>query len=104
MKTEITPEVIEALRTLRKTYLYPAEQAAWDILDNAGIFSAIDEATGYDVDPAPERVSKCTCQPQQIPTGDVVHSHWCPGDPAQWGDMAFRDAMAEQNKREDEIR
>jgi hypothetical protein len=94
---EITPEVIEALRKLRKTYLYPAEQAAFDTLDNAGVFAAIDEAAGYDTAPESQQVSKCTCpviEGYDIVNGGIKrgrnHSQGCPGDPAEWGDMATR--------------
>ena len=49
----ITPEVIKALAWLRKGWNGDnSERAidALDILDNAGIFSKIDEASGYDID------------------------------------------------------
>jgi hypothetical protein len=140
----VTPEVIAALADLRRGKDALVWQDAIKILDNAGVFAAIDEATGYDVDsnpslvewaaaqpvskctcPADERLksgtdnhyiecpeapvskctcppsyaanqhhdrgcpgdpfdwaSKCTCQPQQIPTGEVLHSHWCDESPA----------------------
>lgn len=90
----VTTEMIEALRTLRmksRVWFDQDAQDAVDILDNAGVFAAIDEATGYDIDPAPERVSKCTC-PQggfTRPTG--THRPGCPGDPAEYGDNAFTD-------------
>lgn len=88
---EITPEIIRALRTLREGNAYVYELTdAFEILDNAGVFAAIDEATGYDIDPAPERVSKCTC-PGGTGEGQK-HLTGCPGDPAEWGDMAYRDA------------
>lgn len=67
MKIEITPEVIAALGVLRDSILLLDQNVrqAVDVLDNAGIFHLIDEATGYDVDP----------QPEQVSTG-------CPGDTA----------------------
>ena len=92
----ITPEVIKALRTLRNSAGTPgvhhqrAMKSALDILDNAGVFSEIDEATGYDVDPEPEQVSKCTCP--RTYGGEFLrmgHRTGCPGDPAEWGDMAY---------------
>lgn len=106
----IAPEVIEALRTLRNSAGTPgaahqrAMKTALDFLDNAGVFAAIDEATGYDIDPAPEKVSKCTC-PGGTWEGQK-HLTGCPGDPAEWGDAAFKypvrndwdAAQAEQNK------
>lgn len=62
MKIEITPEVIAALVVLRKVgNLSRDVRQAVDVLDNAGVFRAIDEATGYDGAPEPGRVSKCTC-------------------------------------------
>lgn len=87
----ITPEVIEALRTLRmSTHLHEALGRAIDVLDNAGVFAAIDEATDYDVDPEPVKVSKCTCT--QLHRGQESHDPNCPGDPAEWGDMAYTTA------------
>lgn len=52
VKPEIAPEVIEALRVLRGERHSDTGSFldAVDILDNAGIFAAIDEATGYDVE------------------------------------------------------
>jgi hypothetical protein len=98
----ITPEVVQALRYLRNpNTLYPSKMVdALNVLDNAGIFAAIDEATGYDIDPEPERVSKCTCPPEMADHLFVKHLTGCPGDPAEWGDSAFRDAMSEQNRRD----
>lgn len=87
----ITPEVIEALRTLRDQAPFSPRSVqvrkAIDTLDNAGFFREIDEATGYDVSPTPVKVSKCTCQ--TIPGGSNAHRSDCPGDPAEWGDMAY---------------
>lgn len=89
---KITPEVIEALRYLRNTPHHGTADMV-NVLDNAGIFSLIDEATGYDVDPAPERVSKCTCGHSRVSfpaaLGEDMHAAGCPGDPAEWGDMAY---------------
>lgn len=91
MKPSITPEIIEALATLRyDRKISAAIEEAVNILDNAGIFVAIDEATGYDVDPEPERVSKCTCT--QLHRGQEAHDRGCPGDPAEWGDTAYTTA------------
>lgn len=99
----ITPEVIKALQVLRKLTHSIEVQFAIADLDNAGIFSAIDEATGYDIDPAPERVSKCTCPASRVafPTklGNDLHTANCPGDPAVWGDLAFTTAEALENER-----
>ena len=84
----VTPEVIEALAWLRKGWDGDNSERAitcLDILDNAGIFAAIDEVTGYDVNP--EQVSKCTCD--ELDDRNGAHHHGCPGDPAEWGDMAF---------------
>lgn len=93
VKPDIAPEVIEALRTLRNTHYADMNwQNAFEVLDNAGIFADIDEATGYDVDPEhEERVSKCRCQAYNTP---APHETGCPGDPAEWGDMAFTTARA----------
>lgn len=86
---KITPEVIRALRTLREfarnSPYKGVEALAIDVLDNAGIFAPIDETTGYDIDPEPERISKCTC-PGWKPNGlgEVeTHRQGCPGDPAE---------------------
>lgn len=89
MNLNITPEVIAALKWLRNGWDGDnSEQAiqALNILDNAGVFAAVDEATGYDVNPE-QRVSKCTCS--QLHRGKESHDLDCPGDPAEWGDLAF---------------
>lgn len=92
----VTPEVIQALSLIRSQPGSTSEEAlanvlgAIDILDNAGIFAAIDEATGYDVDPQPQRTSKCTCSPLRT-VAENRHSAGCPGDPAEWGDLAYTD-------------
>lgn len=90
MKIEITSEVITALHNLRAG-VHVAE--AVNTLDNAGVFRAIDEATGYDVAPEPGRVSKCTCGYLETVRRGLggEHTRGCPGDPAEWGDMAFTD-------------
>lgn len=90
VKPETAPEVVQALRTLRHLTWRTSTDAIKDainILDNAGIFRSIDEFTGYDIDPEPERVSKCTCPGVHAATG--VHDRGCPGDPAEWGDLAY---------------
>lgn len=87
---QITPEVIAALKWLRNGWDGDnSEQAikALDILDNAGVYAEIDEATGYDVSPE-QRVSKCTCH-NRIGLTPEQHENDCPGDPAEWGDLAF---------------
>lgn len=85
---KITPEMVEALRKLRSDGRYHGVtrpfRDAFDVLDNAGVFKAIDEHTGYDVEPE-AKVSKCTC-----PKALVDHLRGCPGDPAEWGDSAYR--------------
>lgn len=111
----VTPEMIEALLMLRRSvrgYGMDTQTAqALVILDDAGIFAVIDEATGYDVDPEPEPVqvgseewhslmgaalaetplyahrkrdSKCTC-----PAARAHHLNRCPRSPAKWGDTAY---------------
>lgn len=54
---DVTPEIIEALRTLRAFAAGPtlpnSVRAAVNTLDNAEVFAVIDEQTGYDVDPEP---------------------------------------------------
>lgn len=102
VKPEISNKVIEALRTLRLESLKWFDQDAQDalnVLDNAGVFRAIDEASGYDIDPAPAPVSKCTCIKRTFPIAVKNHSAGCPGDPAEWGDMAYTTATAAQNVR-----
>lgn len=105
----ITPEMTAALAALRG---FARKESGWavrdaiNVLDNAGIFAAIDEATGYDVDPEPEQVSKCSC-PGGTWDGQQ-HLTGCPGDPSEWGDMAYTpkypvrndwdDAQDEQNR------
>lgn len=86
---KVTPEVIEALTVIRGVWHDDATQRALDVLDNAGIFAAIDEANGYDVafTPEPVRVSRCTC-PDGLWDGEE-HLRGCLGDPAEWGDMAY---------------
>lgn len=85
---KITPEVIRALAMLRNNASnWNSLRQAADILDNAGIFAPIDETTGYDIDPV-ERISKCTCHP--APDARSSHHYGCPGDPAEYGDMAFK--------------
>lgn len=89
----ITPALIRALQTVRNNLhgMSTVVTEAVNALDNAGIFAAIDEATGYDVDPEPERVSKCVC-PDELGS---LHRAGCPGDPAEWGDMAYTTAPVE---------
>jgi len=117
----ITPELIEALHTIRTMELTtPAGRLvmieAVRTLDDAGIFAAIDEATGYDVDSEPGRISRCTCPDTDYRQATGNHHANCPGDPAEWGDLAYapntkawreaietdriRHWMAEQNRRE----
>ena len=90
----VTPEMIEALKNLRELRTHFSGPAgicfrqSIDTLDNAGVFAAIDEATGYDIDPAPEPVSKCTCP--AAPRKGWDHFTGCPGDPAEWGDLAYK--------------
>lgn len=85
MRVEITPETIEALRVLRTNVrsdeTSEAVAQAIVILDNAGIFASVDEATRYDTDPEPERVSKCTCT--QLHRGQEAHDRGCPAGYAQ---------------------
>lgn len=87
----ITSEMIQALAALRNNVRSDetSETVAQAIvvLDNAGIFAAIDSATGYDITPAPERVSKCTCPVLERKYGG--HHPGCPGDAAEWGDLAY---------------
>lgn len=80
----VTPEVIEAVAYLRNwMVINPNMKEAFDVLDNAGVFKEIDDATGYDVNPQAEPVSKCTC-----PAAMAHHLEGCPGDPEEWGDLA----------------
>lgn len=85
MRVEITPETIEALRVLRTNVrsdeTSEAVAQAIVILDNAGIFASVDEATRYDTDP--ERVSKCTCQHATGMDGSTPHNPGCPAGYAQ---------------------
>lgn len=138
MNANTTPEVIEALANLRKylgtTNVWLGQQL--DFLDNAGTFSAIDEASNYGEDPAggsmarfcncgdsstspcivkghPVKASECTCpaierersgtdnhyiECPEAPVSKCTcpaqdhggkHAPACPGDPAEWGDMAY---------------
>lgn len=80
---DVTPEIIEALRTLRAFATGPtlpnSVRAAVNTLDNAGIFAVIDEQTDYDVDPEPARtVATCNL------------------DPAEWGDTTREDMARHQ--------
>lgn len=102
IKTEVTSEMIVALAKLREHAGYYSDiRGSFELLDNAGVFAAIDEATGYDVNPvqvgsdewraamgaalaetplyAPrrqEQTSRCTC-----PEGEVHHWNTCPEYP-----------------------
>lgn len=67
---KITPEVTEALAKLRNThYADMSWQDTFEILDNAGVFSAIDEA-----------ISKCDCPPSYA--ANDHHRYTCPVAPA----------------------
>jgi hypothetical protein len=100
---KVSAEVIRALATIRAFAQGERRDVSHEInvLDNAGVFAAIDEATGYDVDPEP-----CTCPELSHRTG--IHVHGCPerpvskcvcpdelgslhraGCPGEWGDMAY---------------
>lgn len=63
--TKISPEVIAALRVLREQDRGPEFRDAMSVLDNAGIFAAIDAAaectcpSGYDF--INGGVGQCTC-------------------------------------------
>ena len=85
----VTPEVVQALRTLRGDGKYHGMtrpfRDAFNILDNAGIFSAIDEASDYGTVPSPDakpQVSTCTCPIGAGPVWGRDHLNGCPGDPA----------------------
>lgn len=92
----ITPEVIKALRTLRMHVKFYADiNSEFNVLDNAGVFSAIDavecscpqgwkyhanncvEYPGQEQRPAPKQVSKCTC-PDELGS---LHRKSCPEYP-----------------------
>ena len=67
----ITPEVVAALALLRRTYMSDSVEHAFDVLDNAGVFTAIDEAAGYgmfDVPTAPS--TDCDCQMARLADHD----------------------------------
>lgn len=93
VKPDVAPEVIEALRFLRQLTHSIEVQFAICELDNAGIFAAIDEASNYGEDPVPVKVSRCTCPPpygsDRSTRVSGHHLTGCPGDPAEWGDMAY---------------
>lgn len=84
----ITPELIEALWTLRVHVKYrslsDSVKDAINTLDNAGVFAALDEASNYEATPVPKMVSRCDCTPTW-----VGHMPGCPGDPSEWGDTAY---------------
>lgn len=76
---DVTPEIIEALRTLRLHRENDVDlEHAVNTLDNAGVFAVIDEQTGYDVDPEPAPAVDTT------PSGYEL-------DAAEWGDTTRAD-------------
>jgi len=112
MSEKITPEVIEALRTLRKIAWGGDIEDAINVLDNAGVFAAIDEATGYDINPTrkPDRYkllpkrdwqehmramsitdARALLVNEPQAAVDRGMAERIPGDPAEWGDAAFVD-------------
>jgi hypothetical protein len=85
MTSTFSPEVIEALASLR-TYAgkYPTMglSDAVNTLDNAGVFAALDEQTGYTAaeDILAEAVSR-----------SLDEAAGGPLDPAEWGDLSRTD-------------
>lgn len=80
---DVTPEIINALRTLRGFASGPtlpgSVREAINTLDNAGVFAAIDEQTDYDVD------------------GGLLAAHQLPDvDAAEWGDTTRADMARHQ--------
>lgn len=70
---KVTREMVDALRTLRlesRKWFDQNALDALDILDNAGVFKAVDEHTGYDIDGSGEK--SCTC-----PSALVNHLRDC---------------------------
>lgn len=83
-----SPEVVDALATIRERIAGKAWAAmptdweldvaeAFNILDNEGVFREIDEATGYDINPAP-----------YLPLGD----------PAEMGDLVAKVTLVTTDK------
>lgn len=60
----VTPQVIEALRWLREESRGEGSEDPFNILDNAGVFAAIDEAATVNPEPEYEWV--------ETPTGEWV--------------------------------
>lgn len=78
--SDITPEVIEALAYLRRMWnLDATAKQRFDVLDNAGIFAAIDEASDYDTDTEPVRVRECTCHVRGFLDKSGPHAPGCGG-------------------------
>jgi hypothetical protein len=88
---KVPKELVKAVALLRSSIhsLSTSIVEAFNALDNAGVFGAIDDATGYDIEPdLTVPVGKCDCTPTW-----VGHMPGCPRDPAEWGDMAFTTAQ-----------
>jgi hypothetical protein len=102
MTTKITPEMIDALNTLREfaqssthnslNTLSRDTAEAINTIDDAGIFAAIDEETGYDIDPG---ISTQSAMDGKIyrSDGSVLPA---PLDPAEWGDTTRADMARHQ--------
>ncbi len=89
---EVSQETINALRSLRTWakggYVSGTDAAkAVDVLDNAGVFAAIDTATDYDLD-AVASTMPVAGEP----------------DPAEWGDTTAADMAAHQVLTREEFR
>jgi hypothetical protein len=89
---EVSQETINALRALRTWakggYVSGTDAAkAVDVLDNAGVFAAIDTATDYDLD-AVASTMPVAGEP----------------DPAEWGDTTAADMAAHQGLTREEFR
>lgn len=85
---EITPDVIRALAVLRMSDNAIISQAV-AVLDNAGVFAEIDEATGYDID-----LTDANALPDS-PIG-MWPTYTTPLDAAEWGDTTRGDMARHQ--------
>lgn len=86
MTQTFSPEVIEALAELRETARLNLAEirvvAAFNVLDDAGVFAALDEQTGYAA--AVDVLAEAAGARLDAEAGG-------PLDPAEWGDLSRTD-------------
>ena len=105
--TDVTPEIVLALATLRNRLQYEPGSftadfhKAFQILDNAGVFAAIDEANDYAS--AEEILAEAAVA--SVPSTFTSRAQGL--DPAEWGDTTSADMARHQgvagDQPEDEL-